>query len=151
LKRVTNPFQLFPGALVFDKWTCNCDGRQVIFYRAGEDDGLAYSACLIDQGFCFNDGEWSFPDSPIRSIYPRRLVYDQVRGLSSFEPFLSTLENIERAQLEACARDIPMEWCGDKASQLDQLVEGLFERRLKVRQALIEARDCFLKPFPNWN
>ena len=74
LRRVTSVDKVFGGALVFDKWTCNCDGRQAIFYRTTDQEGSAWSAALIDQGFCFNDGEWNFPDSPIRSLYPRRLV-----------------------------------------------------------------------------
>lgn len=150
LRRVRNVDRVFMGALVFDKWTCNCDGRQVIFYRFADQEGSAYSAALIDQGFCFNDGDWNFPDSPIRSLYPRRLVYASVRGLQSFEPFLSRVENLDAAQLEECVRGIPREWCGGQPEQLTRLVERLYERRWRVRQALIEARDSSLAPFPNW-
>lgn len=150
LRRVEDLAAIFPGALVFDKWTCNCDGRQVIFYRSADSEGSVYSALLIDQGFCFNDGEWSFPDSPIRGLYPRRLVYEKVRGLSSFEPFLSTIENLEEAQMRACASGIPAEWCGDDPSQFQRLLERLYERRRRVRQAIIDAKNSSLRPFPNW-
>ena len=54
---------------------------------------------MIDQGFCFNDGDWNFPDSPIRGIYPRRLVYEKVKGLESFEPYLSRIENLTAGEL----------------------------------------------------
>lgn len=141
---------VFLGAFVFDKWTCNCDGRQMIFYRAADQEGSAYSAALIDHGFCFNDGDWSFPDSAIRSLYPRRLVYEGVRGLKSFEPFLSRIENLEAFELEVCVRGIPQEWCGEYPEQLMKLAERLFERRRRVRQALIDTRDSSLDPFPNW-
>jgi hypothetical protein len=137
----------FLGALVFDKWTCNCDGRQVIFYRLLDQEGSSYSATLIDHGFCFNDGDWDFPDSPIRSLYPRRVVYRDVQG---FESFLSRVENLEVSELEDCVRGIPAEWCGERRAELDRLLERLYERRRKVRQALIEARDSSLAPFPNW-
>jgi hypothetical protein len=150
LRRVMNLVPTFLGALVFDKWTCNCDGRQVIFYRTADQEGSAYSATLIDQGFCFNDGDWSFPDSPIRSLYPRRLVYDSVRGLHSFEPFLSRVENLETSALEACVRDIPEEWCGGHPEQLRRLAERLEARRRRVRQALVDAKNSSLRPFPNW-
>ncbi len=30
-----------------------------------------YRATFIDQGFCFNAGEWTFPDSPLRGVYQR--------------------------------------------------------------------------------
>jgi hypothetical protein len=149
LRRVSNLAAVFLGGFVFDKWTCNCDGRQVIFQRSAGREGSSYTGWLIDQGFCFNDGEWNFPDSPIRAVYPRRLVYESVRGLQSFEPFLSRIENLEAQQLERCAREIPPQWCGED-SQLPQLAERLHERRRCLRQALIDAKNCSLQPFPNW-
>lgn len=150
LSRVRNLSAVFLGALVFDKWTCNCDGRQVIFYRSPDQEESAYSASIIDQGFCFNDGEWDFPDNPIRSLYPRRLVYECVRGLPSFEPFLSRIENLDAADLDACVRGIPAEWAGGDTQLLTRLAERLYARRRRMRQALIDARDSPLKPFPNW-
>ena len=150
LRQVKDLGRAFLGALVFDKWTCNCDGRQVIFYRSADDEGTAYSASLIDQGFCFNDGDWNFPDSPIRSLYPRRLVYEGVRGLKSFEPFLTAVENLPPGQLEACVRNIPEDWCGENPQALHRLVERLHERRRRVRQALVDAKNSSLAPFPNW-
>ena len=150
LRRVTSVDKIFAGALVFDKWTCNCDGRQAIFHRSTDREGSAWAAALIDQGFCFNDGEWNFPDSPIRSLYPRRLVYEKVRGLQSFEPYLSRLENLEVSEIEECARGIPEDWCGGSPELLARLMERLFERRRRVRQALIDAKNCSLAPIPHW-
>ena len=150
LRRVKDLDSIFPGALVFDKWTCNCDGRQVIFHRSVDDEGSAYSVALIDQGFCFNDGEWNFPDSAIRGLYPRRLVYEKVRGLKSFEPFLSKIENLDPSQLAECARGIAADWCEPDPGQLMSLVERLYERRRKLRQAIVDAKNSFVEPFPNW-
>ena len=150
LRRVTNLAPIFVGAYVLDKWTCNCDGRQVIFYRASGDGSPPYSALRIDQGFCFNDGEWNFPDSPIRCIYPRRLVYESVRGFQSFEPFLSLVENLEAHQIDACLEDIPGEWCGERPKEIHRLAEQLFNRRRRVRQELVDAKNSDLQPFPNW-
>ncbi|MGH9431811.1 MAG: HipA family kinase [Terriglobia bacterium] len=150
LRQVTNLRSAFLGALAFDKWTCNCDGRQLIFHRQPGRNAPAYSATLIDHGFCFNDGEWSFSDIPLRGIYPRRLVYETVRGLRSFEPYLSRIENLRLEQLKACASGIPEDWCGDEPEQLNELIGVLYSRRQQVRKALIDARDCGLEPFPNW-
>jgi HipA-like kinase len=150
LRRVANLASIFLGAYVLDKWTCNCDGRQAIFYRTIEQSGSRYSATLIDHGFCFNDGEWNFPDSPIRSLYPRRLVYESVRGLQSFEPFLSRVENIEATELEECLREVPRDWCGNDPDQISRLAERLYERRRRVRQLIIDAKQSSLRPFPNW-
>jgi hypothetical protein len=150
LRAVRNLQAAFLGGLAFDKWTCNCDGRQVIFYRPDAARETGYHAVLIDQGFCFNDGDWSFPESAARNFYPRRVVYESVRGLDSFEPFLSAIENLPASQLRASARAIPSQWCGDDPRKVYWLAEELFERRKKVRQALIDAKNAEPKPFPNW-
>jgi HipA-like kinase len=151
LRRVSKLAPIFPGAYVLDKWTCNCDGRQVIFHRSIDQGGSTYSATLIDHGFCFNDGEWNFPDSPIRSLYPRRLVYESVQGLQSFEPYLSRIENIGVTELEQAVGEVPQEWCGDDAQRLQQLAERLYERRRRLRQLIVDAKDSRLRPFPNWS
>ena len=150
LRRVKNFSSAFVGAFVFDKWTCNCNGRQVIFSRAAGEERAAYSAWLIDHGFCFNDGEWNFPDSPMRSLYPRRSVYEKVSGLHSFEPFLTAVENLNAEHLRACVTGIPREWCGEDPAKLDLLAEQLFERRMLLRQAIVDAKNCSLRPFANW-
>jgi hypothetical protein len=80
----------FCGMLVFDKWTCNTNGRQAIFFRGGGE--AHYRALMIDNGFCFNAGEWNLPDAPLRGIYARHGVYEGVRGMEAFEPWLSRLE-----------------------------------------------------------
>lgn len=150
LRRVKNLAEIFLGAFVFDKWTCNCDGRQMIFTRAAAEESSVYQPWLIDNGFCFNDGDWNFPDSPIRSIYPRRLVYESVRGLHSFEPFLSQIENLDARQIEDCVKSIPVEWCGEKPDEIHRLAEQLYRRRRRTRQALVDAKNSDLRPFPNW-
>ncbi len=150
LRRVTNLHAAFLGACVFDKWTCNCDGRQVIFHRAANSTGCAYSVTMIDQGFCFNDGDWSFPDSPLRGLYPRRLVYEKVTGMESFEPFLSRIENLTIDELQECVQGIPKQWCEPNPQERSRLIETLHARRRAVRQAIIDAKNSVLAPFPNW-
>ncbi len=49
----------FAGVLALDKWTCNANGRQAAFWRKSRE--RRYTATFIDQGYCFNAGEWSFP------------------------------------------------------------------------------------------
>lgn len=150
LRRVEDLSSAFLGALVFDKWTCNCDGRQMIFHRSAKIDGAPYSVAMIDQGYCFNDGDWSFPDSPLRGIYPRRIVYESVTGLESFEPFLTRVENFSIEELLQCTSGIPVEWCEPHPSQLGNLIEILHSRRRKLRQDLIDVKNSPLDPFPNW-
>ena len=150
LRRVKDLTSIFLGAFVFDKWTCNCDGRQVIFHRPAADEGSSYSAAMIDHGFCFNDGDWTFPDSPIRGIYPRRLVYEKVKGMESFEPYLFRIENLTTCELEECTRGIPVQWCEPDPDQLVRLIDALYARRRTLRQAIIDAKNSSLAPFPNW-
>jgi hypothetical protein len=124
LREVENLHE-FAGMLVFDKWACNTNGRQTVFFeetaRAGgltrgagtgpglrngevargtlargdgqrEEDreeaprGGTYRTVMIDQGFCFNAGEWNFPDAPLRGLYARSRVYEGVTGMDSFGP-----------------------------------------------------------------
>jgi len=39
-----------------------------------------FYASFIDQGYCFNAGDWTFPDAPLRGVYPRNEVYERVSG-----------------------------------------------------------------------
>src|ERR1700737_4182831 len=66
----------FAGMLCIDKWTGNCNGRQAVFERRPRE--RKYRATFIDQGFCFNGGDWTFPDSPLRGVYQRNSVYAKV-------------------------------------------------------------------------
>jgi hypothetical protein len=99
----------FCGMLVFDKWTCNTNGRQAIFFRQGGD--AQYRAQMIDQGFCFNAGEWNFPDAPLRGLHARHCVYQSVRGIESFEPWLGRVEErLTESLVEEIYSEIPPEW-----------------------------------------
>jgi hypothetical protein len=113
----------FAGMLVFAKWTCNTNGRQTVFFReeaqrgaahlrdapqatgdAGPGDGQTedqadgaddgYKTLMIDQGFCFNAGEWNFPDAPLRGRYARNRVYEGVTRMESFGPWIRRVETV---------------------------------------------------------
>jgi HipA-like kinase len=139
----------FLGMLVFDKWTCNTDGRQAVFYRSAGSSH--YRALMIDQGFCFNAGEWDFPDAPLRGFYPRAGVYQAVTGMDSFEPWLERLENgIGEQILDEISSEVPPEWYGSDQDALARLLEKLWARRHRVRDLILAAKDSFRQPFPNW-
>ena len=139
----------FLGMLVFDLWTCNTDPRQVIFGR--QEIGTPYQGWMIDQGFCFNGREWNFPDKPRQNLYARNVVYEQVQGIESFEPWLAKLESEIVAQaLLTIARTIPTEWYDDDSESLQSLMMQLDSRRGKVRGLLRSARKSFPHFFPNW-
>ena len=63
---------------------------------------------MIDQGFCFNAGEWNFPDAPLRGLYARHRVYESVRGMEAFEPWLARMEGkMKEAVFDEIFKEIP--------------------------------------------
>lgn len=145
----------FAGMLVFDKWTCNTNGRQTLFFReadAGAGGGpRPYRTVMIDQGFCFNAGEWSFPDAPLRGLYARNRVYEGVTGMESFAPWLDRLAmRLTERVLDELSREVPPEWYADDHDALWRLLEQLERRRQRVSDLLLEAKKSPRQPFPNW-
>jgi hypothetical protein len=147
LDRVRN-VETFAGMLVVDKWTCNANGRQAAFWRRLRE--RKYTATFIDQGYCFNAGEWTFPDSPLRGVYPRNEVYAGVRGWESFEPWLSRVETMEEETIWELAGEIPPEWYGGEWELLEKLARTLVARRKTVRELITEVRYSPRRPFPGW-
>ena len=138
----------FARVVVLDKWTANCDGRQAVFSKRAKQ--RRYTATFIDQGYCFNAGEWTFPDSPLRGVYARNCVYQHETGWESFEPALTRAEQADPVDLWRCAESIPPDWYGHDHDALQGLVETLYQRRLKIRDLITAFRESSRQPFPNW-
>jgi hypothetical protein len=135
--------------LVLDKWTCNSDGRQAVFCRKTLRS-QRHHATFIDQGYCFNAAEWTFPDTPLRGVYATNCVYERVRGWDAFEPALSRAENMDSDTIWRCAADIPEQWYEGDRDGLNRLVEALYNRRLRIRQLIATFRKSTRNPFPSW-
>ena len=145
----------FAGMLVFDKWTCNTNGRQTLFFQqpqSGQDlADASFRTVMIDQGFCFNAGEWTFPDAPLRGLYARSRVYEGVTGRDSFGPWLARLESrMTERVLDEIIREIPPEWYADDLDAVLRLGNQLYRRRTRVPELLIAAKNTTRHPFPNW-
>lgn len=140
--------ETFAGILVLDKWTGNADGRQAAFWRKSRQK--KYSACFIDQGYCFNAGEWTFPDYPLRGVYARNEVYESVRGWQSFEPWLSRIEKIDDGVVWSLAEEIPEAWYGQQWDEMKNLIRTVLARRGIVRDLIERFRTSPRHPFPNW-
>lgn len=138
----------FHRMLAFDKWTGNSDGRQAVFVKPPK--AHKYRAVFIDQGYCFNASEWNFPDFPLRGVFARNSVYENVTGWDSFEPVLSRIEQIELSDIWAIVREIPGEWYRNDADALSRLAETLHQRRALVRNLITSFRTSSRSPFPNW-
>lgn len=88
--------------------------------------GPEYEAVMIDQGFCFNGQEWNFPDSPLRDIYYRTIVYNRIASMDDFEPWLTRLESeIGLDALWRMAQSIPSAWYSSEPTSLARLLERL--------------------------
>jgi hypothetical protein len=148
LERVLN-IEDFARVLVLDKWTCNSDGRQAVFSRKTQRS-QRYTATFIDQGYCFNGGEWSFPDCPLRGVFANNRVYEGVAGWDAFEPALTRAEEMDSDTIWRCAADIPEEWYEGDRVGLHALVEALYHRRPTIRTLIAAFRESARNPFPNW-
>ena len=138
----------FAGMLALDKWAGNCNGRQAVFTRRPRE--RKYRANFIDQGFCFNAGDWNFPDSPLRGVYARNRVYARVTGWESFEPWLYNIEEIQPEILWKIAESVPPEWYGGNLDEIERLMEQMLSRRSRVREFIESFRNSDRAPFPLW-
>ena len=138
----------FAGILALDKWLCNCDGRQAVFFRPKAHG--PYRACFIDFGFCFSAGDWDFPDSPLRGVYPGNLVYRDVTGWESFEPWLSRIEAFPEAVLHEIASGMSRKWA-PKRKRVLRLLEEILARRARVRELVRQVHLRSRAPFRNWH
>src|ERR1039457_5522287 len=92
---------------------------------------------MIDNGFAFNGPHWDFPESAVQGLYHRRMVYESVRSLDDFCPWLDQLVHFpeDRAPASrpgfvalmidrALASNLPP-WASP-----DPAVQGLYHRRM---------------------
>jgi len=105
---------------------------------------------MVDQGFCFNASQWNFPDAPLRGLYSRPAVHSAVTGLSSFEPYLGRIENLDEDFLEDAASSVPPEWYGGKTEELSALLSELMKRRAMVARMILDCRNSAPQCFPQW-
>lgn len=148
LDRVANTHELIQ-ILAFDKWVGNCDGRQVVFTKPNTE--RFYQMTGIDQGYCFNAAEWTFPDHPLHGIYRHTSVYQNVTGWESFEPILSRIESFDSQVLWGIATEIPSDWYQEDVEGLTQLVDKLLLRCRSVRGLITALRASTRNPFRQWS
>jgi hypothetical protein len=150
----------FLGALVFDKWVANADSRQAVFFRArakawtplkGETPArIGFFAQMIDHGFAFNGPHWEFQDSHLQGLYFRTAVYDEVRSLDSFQPWIAMVENFPIEVVDSAWKEIPRDWLQDDEAALENLLEGLLKRRTRIGTLIHEIRRNRATAFANW-
>ena len=158
LTTVTNLAE-FKGALVFDKWVSNSDSRQAIFFRArlkkwsdpeAHGNRMGLVALMIDNGYAFNGPQWDFPESPVQGMYFRKLVYDGVRNLDDFQPWLDRVRFFPEEYIDEAYRRVPPEWIDGEEDDFEKLLESLLKRRKRVPDLIESCRSATSAPFPNW-
>jgi hypothetical protein len=136
------------GILALDKWTANANGRQAVFARRQRE--RRYSAVFIDFGYCFHAGAWRFEDAPLRGVYYRNTVYQEVRAWNAFEPWLTRMETMAEETVWTAAGEVPPEWYGGDLAEMEALVEKLLARRSRIRELIDDFRRSDRDPFPLW-
>jgi hypothetical protein len=154
LPKVAN-LEDFRAIFAFDKWVGNADARQCVFFRAmvkrtEADRSAAFVARMIDHGFAFNGPNWDFPDSPLQSLYTRRAVYESVRSLDDFQPWLDRLIYFPEEVIDQAWKRVPAGWVDGEEDALYQLLERLHERRKRLPDLIEACRAARANPFPNW-
>ena len=159
LARVVN-LEDFRAILAFDKWMGNADGRQSVFFRAmvrqagaGSEAGAArpsFVARMIDHGYVFNGPYWDFPDSPVQGLYARPLVYETVRSLNDFQPWLDQIIHFPEEVVDRAWKRVPADWVSGEEDALERLLEALIGRRPRLPELISTSRSARTNPFPNW-
>lgn len=138
----------FARVLVLDKWASNSDGRQCVYARRPR--ARKYRVTFIDHGYCFNAGDWTFPDAPLRGVYACNRVYEGVTGWKSFEPALSRAQSMSMDDIRECAAGILLKWYGEDTDGLKRIIETLHSRRTAIPELITAVRESSRNLFPNW-
>lgn len=157
LNKVANIGELL-GMLAFDKWMGNADSRQAIFFRArvselgpvGAPERLGFVAQMVDNGYAFEGPHWRFGESAIQGLYFRPLVYENVTGLDSFEPWLGRIRNFPDAVVDQALKSLPRTWIEGDEDAFEKLLANLMRRRARVADLIADCRSARSDPFPGW-
>jgi hypothetical protein len=157
LPKVANIGELL-GMLAFDKWMSNADSRQAIFFRAkvaglgpvGEPERVGFVAQMVDNGYTFEGPHWRFGESAIQGLYFRPMVYEGVRGLGSFEPWLERIKHFPETVVDQALKTLPGTWIEGDEDAFEQLLTQLLRRRARVADLIADCRSTRNDPFPNW-
>lgn len=160
MKKVVNP-EDFLGVLAFDKWAGNSDSRQAIFFRARLAEWrprsganplqVGFVAQMMDHGYLFDGPNWEFRDAPMFGLFFRQLVYESVRSLDDFSPWLDRIREFPADLMDRILREMPESWLpGEDRAALERLLETLLRRRRRVPELIEDCTRGRVNPFPNW-
>src|SRR5260370_40062433 len=93
---------------------------------------------MIDQGLGFKGPHWELQESAIQGLYFRTSVYDEVRSLDSFQPWVAMVENFPIEVVDSAWKEIPRDWLQDDEVPLEDLLERLLKRRPRIAALIHE-------------
>jgi hypothetical protein len=105
---------------------------------------------MIDHGQAFHGLHWDFPDSPADAVYSRRRVYQGVRSLDDFAPWLDQVARLPEGLIEQAREAIPFGSIRRDQDDLERLLERLCQRRTEVSKLLSDCRASAPDSFPSW-
>ena len=145
----------FFGALVFDKWISNADGRQAIFFRARVTAPTGQNCCwfsqIIDNGHAFQGVDWSFRDSPVQGVYARPAIYGRHVSMLPFRPWIEIVTDFRRELLEEVSAALPVSWIADQQPELESLLREIYRRRTLVPELVQDSVRWMQRTKPGWN
>jgi hypothetical protein len=106
---------------------------------------------MIDNGQAFNGPLWNFPNSLARGLYGQRLVYQNVRSLDDFQPWLDQVTSCPEGLIEAAGTMLPVECIGRNQDDLKRLLDRLVRRRDCVPELLRACCEGSPNSFPSWS
>ena len=147
LHRVRN-LRAFAGAWLFDRWVCNGDARQAVFWK--HNWSQQYTVVFIDQGNCFGADNWGMPEHLLRGVYSNLEVYRNIKHGQQFSPWLARILEFAPAAIREICNAIPPQWYDGEKRELQELVERLAERRTRVSRDLQACGEFPLSLFQRW-
>src|SRR3954469_10152365 len=79
--------------------------------RDSEQHGFV--AQMVDNGYAFEGPHWRYGDSSLQGLYFRPVVYQEVRGLDAFQPWLDRIIHFPEELIDQVVKQIPPAWLED--------------------------------------
>ena len=112
---------------------------------------LGFCSLMLDHGYILNGPHWDFMDSPLSGLYFRPLVYESVRSVADFEPWLERVMHFPEEIVDEALRQVPPEWISGAFDEFEQVLEKLLRRRNRVPDLIAECKMGRINPFPHWS
>jgi hypothetical protein len=116
----------------------------------GAPDRLGFVTQMIDNGYVFEGPHWRFPESPLQGLYFRTAIYQNVRGMDAFEPWLERIRHFPGEVADRALHSLPSSWVAGEEEALNRLLGQLMRRRARVEDLILQSRSASSDPFPAW-